>query len=191
MITTRSTLIDRIKDLEDKGAWREFHKLYAPLIYRYARARGLSRVDAEEIRDECIEVVVNKISNFRYERTKGGFKNWLRCIAGRKIIDRLRKRKPARLDTDKMRWIADDARTPDQVWEDNWLQHHLRSCLASVKRTVSADKFRVFQLLMDGHTVLDVCSRLDLNSNQVYKRKSAVLQQVRQCMNELDCEFAS
>ncbi len=40
LTTTRSTLISRIKDFEDREAWREFHNVYAPLIYRYARARG-------------------------------------------------------------------------------------------------------------------------------------------------------
>ena len=52
MNTTRTTLLSRLKTRSDAAAWSEFHRIYAPLLYRYARGRGLSRADAEEVRDQ-------------------------------------------------------------------------------------------------------------------------------------------
>ena len=72
MATTRASLLLRLKDPTDAEAWSEFHKLYAPLLYRYARRRGLSRDDAEEIRDQCLEVVTRKMPTFEYDKEKGG-----------------------------------------------------------------------------------------------------------------------
>ena len=40
MTTTRATLLARLKNRSDAEAWTEFHKLYAPLLYRYARSRA-------------------------------------------------------------------------------------------------------------------------------------------------------
>jgi DNA-directed RNA polymerase specialized sigma24 family protein len=77
MTTTRTTLLARVKNRSDAAAWDEFHQLYAPLLYRYARSRGLSREDAADVRDACLEVVARKIADFEYDRAKGGFKSWL------------------------------------------------------------------------------------------------------------------
>jgi hypothetical protein len=38
---TRVTLLTRLKDGRDAEAWREFVHLYGPVVYRFARTRGL------------------------------------------------------------------------------------------------------------------------------------------------------
>src|SRR5262245_45067984 len=38
---TRVTLLTRIKDGADAEAWREFVRLYGPVVYGFARKRGL------------------------------------------------------------------------------------------------------------------------------------------------------
>ncbi|MFM8271793.1 MAG: hypothetical protein ACKODX_05605 [Gemmata sp.] len=38
---TRVTLLTRLKDGRDADAWREFVQLYGPVVYRFARNRGL------------------------------------------------------------------------------------------------------------------------------------------------------
>lgn len=52
MMATRASLLLNLKNRSDAEAWSEFLKLYAPLLYRYARARGLSRNDAKEVCDQ-------------------------------------------------------------------------------------------------------------------------------------------
>ena len=89
MVTTHASLLLRIKNRSDAEAWSEFHALYAPLLYRYARRRGMGREDAEEVRDQCIEVISRKIKDFDYDKEKGGFKNWLYRIASGKVVDHL------------------------------------------------------------------------------------------------------
>ncbi len=46
--STRISLLKRVKDPDDAAAWREFHALYAPLLFRYARARALA-LDADAL----------------------------------------------------------------------------------------------------------------------------------------------
>ena len=100
MATTRASLVLSLKNRSNAEAWSEFHKLYAPLLYRYARGRGLPRDDAEEIRDQCLEVVTRKMPTFEYDKEKGGFKNWLRRIADNKVVDFRRKRREKKADTE-------------------------------------------------------------------------------------------
>ena len=39
--TTRTSLLERVKDPHARESWREFFGIYQPLLYRYARTRGL------------------------------------------------------------------------------------------------------------------------------------------------------
>jgi hypothetical protein len=48
-------------DKKPRRGVSEFQELYAPLLYRYACGRGLSRGD---VRDQCLEVVARKTGDF-------------------------------------------------------------------------------------------------------------------------------
>ena len=45
---TRASLLIRIRDGANHGAWREFVALYGPVVYGFARKRGLQDADAAE-----------------------------------------------------------------------------------------------------------------------------------------------
>src|SRR5438477_10246714 len=191
MNTTRASLLLRIKDRSDAEAWKDFQELYAPLLYRYARARNLSREDAEDVRDECIAVVARKIAAFEYDKAKGGFKNWLYCIASGKVIDLLRRRHEKQADSGQMAALPDPAPTPDEAWETNWRNQHLTYCVEQVRPHVLEKNFEAFRLLSyEECSVEEVCARLDMTPEQVYQAKSRVLRRVRQLLRELEPDLA-
>jgi len=55
---TRPSLLVRIKDLADRQAWERFVELYAPLVYGFARKRGLQEADASDLTQEVLRAVV-------------------------------------------------------------------------------------------------------------------------------------
>jgi len=184
---TRPTLLQRIRDLADDEAWREFHRLYAPLLYRYARARGLAHEDAEEVRDRCLEVITRKIGAFEYDKQKGGFKNWLRRMTENKVIDYLRKRRERLADSQEVRGVLDGQPSPAELWETHWQREHLKRCVRQVKCMVPERDYQVFcMLLFEEATVEEVRARFGLNNNQVYKAKSRVLRCARQRLGKLE-----
>ena len=102
MNTTRATLLIRIKNPRDTAAWAEFHDLYAPLLYRYARSRGLGHEDAEDVRATCYETIVRQIRQFDYQKEKGGFKAWLRTFVSRRVVDLFRKHRQPLADSHEL-----------------------------------------------------------------------------------------
>jgi len=183
--STRESLLARVRNRSDDDAWQQFHRLYAPLLYRYARARGLARADAEEVRDQCLEVVAREMPDFEYDRTKGGFKSWLRRIANSKAVDLLRKRREHMADSQQIRAVRDSGPTPDEIWERQWEHQHLKYCVEQVRQSVSAVSYEIFHMLLfEQRSVKDVCVRLGLTPNQVYKAKARVLRRVRQKLAE-------
>src|SRR5262245_59915563 len=113
MDTTRVTLIRKIRDPRDSQAWTEFYTIYGPLVLRYARKKGLSRDDAEDIQSQIMSAVVQQIGAFEYDKARGGFKNWSRRMTHNKIVDLIRKRREKQADSQVMRELPDDDPSPD------------------------------------------------------------------------------
>ena len=58
--TTHASLLAQIRDPGDECAWRRFVDLYLPLIFQYARRRGLQDADARNVSQEVLAKVVDK-----------------------------------------------------------------------------------------------------------------------------------
>src|SRR5437016_3679036 len=82
---TRASLIVRLRDPQDVGAWREFIDLYAPLVYGYARKQGLQDADAADLSQEVLGAVIASIHRLDYDPDRGAFRNWLFTIVRRKL----------------------------------------------------------------------------------------------------------
>jgi RNA polymerase sigma-70 factor (ECF subfamily) len=122
MNTTRASLLFRVKNPRDTQAWSEFYDLYGPLLYRFARAKGLSHDDAEEVQSTCYEQIVRQICHFDYDKQKGGFKAWLRTLVCRRVIDLLRKHREPPAESQDLKTVLDPDLAPDELWEQHWKQ---------------------------------------------------------------------
>ena len=183
MNPTRATLIARLRDRDDGEAWERFQTLYGPLIRNFARAQGLSDHDADEVRDQCFEVVVRRMREFQYDAGKAGFKAWLYRIVRGKVIDHLRRKREVRVETEELRGLVDPAPTAEELWNTRWEHEHLLHGLDRARALVSPLNWRAFEmLLLEDASVAQVCDALGLNANQVYKAKARVLESVREVL---------
>ncbi len=186
MSATRQTLLHRVRDPGDREAWQEFFELYAPLLEGYARAHGLSRTDAEEVRDQCLEVLARKLPTFEYQRSRGSFQAWLQGLARGKVIDLVRARRVRARESVELTTLADAAAAPDLLWERQWRAEHLRYALGQVRDREPPERYRVFELLLvEELSVAAVSARTGLEATQIYKIKAALLRRVREVLERL------
>jgi hypothetical protein len=82
---TRPSLIARLRDHADRAAWGEFVDLYAPVVFRFARARGLQEADAADLTQEVLRLVATAMPRFDYSPTRGGFRAWLLHITKNRL----------------------------------------------------------------------------------------------------------
>src|SRR5438093_12505337 len=82
---TRASLLVRLRDGQDHGAWSEFVRLYAPVVYRFARRKGLQDADAADLSQEVLRSVSGSVRTFDPER--GPFRSWLFTLAHRRLYD--------------------------------------------------------------------------------------------------------
>ncbi len=183
---TRPSLLLRLRDPSDREAWARFEELYAPLLYRYARARGLRHDDAEDVRSTCYEQIVRGIGEFDYDRSRGSFKGWLRTLVDRRVVDLLRKRRDRLAESHELREAPGREPEAPEAWELEWKRRHLEFCLEAIRPEVRPEQFEAFRLVViEGFAVPEVSARTGLNANQIYKAKGRILGLVRARMQDL------
>src|ERR1051326_7455619 len=83
---TRASLLVRIRDGQDKDAWRQFMQVYAPVVYGFARKRGLQDADAADLMQEVFRSVAGAAGRLDYDPKRGSFRGWLYTITRNKIF---------------------------------------------------------------------------------------------------------
>ena len=119
---TRVSLLVRLRDADDHEAWREFVRLYAPLIYRYARRKGLQDADAADLTQDVLRGVSSSVPAFNPER--GLFRGWLFTLAHHRLCDffqRSLRQTPGSGDLATVQLLdAVPARAEEDVWNQDY-----------------------------------------------------------------------
>jgi RNA polymerase sigma-70 factor (ECF subfamily) len=182
METTSVTLLERVRNRRDDDAWKEFHRIYAPLIARYAHRRGLGRADAEEIAQDCMQDLARAMPNFVYARQKGRFKAYVKTVADHRIDRWLRRPRPSLASQSRMDRLRPRL-DPEAAWDRLWLREHLLYCLGVLESKSVDSTIRAFRLYaLEDWPVEKVCGELDLTPNQVYLAKSRMTRRLRKAM---------
>ena len=156
MIPTRASLLSRLKDWQDETSWKVFFDTYWKLIYTAAFKAGLSDAEAQDVVQETVISVSNKLPGFIYDPNLCSFKTWMLRLTRWRIIDTLRKRMPqsvpAAADTEgtatsPLERIADGSSLHlDAVWDEEWENSLLEAALQRVKPLLKPDHYQIFDL---------------------------------------------
>src|ERR1700753_1057714 len=119
---TRASLLVRLRDGSDADAWHEFVRLYAPVIYGFARKRGLQDADAADLMQDVMRSVSAAIGRLDYDPNQGTFRAWLFTITRNKIYNLLsaRRHRPQGSGdsaTNQMLASQPDSEDGSDVWE--------------------------------------------------------------------------
>src|SRR6516225_7493276 len=90
---TRASLLVQIRDGSNHDAWQEFIKLYGPVVYGFARKRGLQDADAADLMQDVMRSVSTAIGRLDYDRNQGTFRGWLFTITRNKVFNFLSARR--------------------------------------------------------------------------------------------------
>jgi RNA polymerase sigma-70 factor (ECF subfamily) len=182
---TSASLLRRVKDPRDESSWREFVDIYEPLLYRYARLRGLTHENAQEVVQDSFTQLVQSMPEFEYSSDKGKFKGWMRRLANNKINDMFKRRRPVNALTDDFRRPQETESAADEIWEEQWKRKHLRYYLKEVLGEASPTTRQAFELyVVMEWPVEKVMESLNISADQVYAAKSRITQRLRKRYKE-------
>jgi RNA polymerase sigma factor (sigma-70 family) len=85
--STNASLVLRLRDPRDEGAWCEFVQIYEPMIFNLVRRKGFQEADAAEITQDVLLAVMRAVKNWNPGSEHGSFRGWLFTISRRLIIN--------------------------------------------------------------------------------------------------------
>lgn len=188
-IPTRHSLLNRLKDWDDRSSWQEFFDTYWKLIYNVAIKAGLSDAEAQEVVQETVIGVARKIGEFKADPSHGSFSAWLMQLTRWRIADQWRKRgalekaNPGNLpcslandtgSTGPLERIPDPM-SIDATWQQEWENHLMTEALERVKQQVSPRQFQMFDLhVLQQQSVQATARLLQSSMASVYMAKHRV-----------------
>ncbi len=177
---THSTLLVRLRDAGDGGAWREFLERYGDLIRGFCTRRGLQAADVEDVCQDVMMSLTKAMGKFEYDPARGLFRSYLKTVVVHAISKRLcQNRASAGLSE------VPDPSEGEEPWELEWRQYHFRRAMQVIDSEFSESDRRAFRLYgVEGRPAPEVAELLGLSVDSVYQAKSRVLRRLSSVIDE-------
>lgn len=192
---TRASLLVRLRDAGDAGAWQEFVHLYGPVIYGFARKRGLQDADAADLMQEVLHSVSSAAQRLDYDPARGTFRGWLFTVTRNKVFNFLESRSrrvQGTGDSDMQRRLDQHANADGDLsadWEADYQRTLAAQAMERVKEEFQTATWEAFVLTaVEGQTPAQVASRVGLSVGAIYVAKSRVIARLRQEIERLQEE---
>ena len=184
---TSVSLLVRLRDGGDSSAWQEFVHLYAPIIYGFARKRGLQDADSADLMQEVLRSVSSSVHRLDYDPARGNFRGWLFTITRNKAFNFLESRSrrvvasgDSRMQQ-RLEQHADSGGDLSGEWEADYQRRLAAQAMERVKGEFQAATWEAFLLTaVEGRTPSQVAGRVGLSVGAIYVAKSRVIARLRQ-----------
>jgi RNA polymerase sigma-70 factor (ECF subfamily) len=183
---TRASLLVQIRDGANRAAWQEFVNLYGPVVYGFARNRGLQDADAADIVQDVLRSVSSSIGRLDYDRQQGTFRGWLFTVTRNKVVNflsarRIRPRGSGDTTTNRLLDAQPNGSDGGDVWELEYQRRVAALAMDRIKEDFQANTWRAFWLTaVEGIGATDAAQQLRMSPGAIYVAKSRVLARLRE-----------
>ena len=192
---TRVTLLARLKDGADADAWREFVHLYGPVVYGFARKRGLQDADAADLMQEVLRSVARNAGRMEYDPKRGTFRGWLYTVTRNKVYNFLsgqRNRPRAVGDSgaqERLDAVPDREADRDDDWDIEYQRRLSAQAMDAVKHEFQPNTWKAFWgTAVEGRAAQEIGAELKMTPGAVYVAKSRVLARLRDEVQRLQAD---
>jgi RNA polymerase sigma-70 factor, ECF subfamily len=184
MTTTSTSLLTRLKKLEDREAWDRFVSLYTPLIFYWGRRSGLSDDDSADLVQDVMAVLIQKLPEFRYDR-QGSFRGWLRTVTLNKWREKKRRKSLPTVPTGESGLTNLAEADPSQeYWESEYRQELVSRTMQLLRPEFQPSTWEAcWQYVVEGRRAEEAAGEAGVSVWTVYSAKSRLLRRLRE---ELD-----
>jgi RNA polymerase sigma factor (sigma-70 family) len=177
ILSTRQSLLSRLRDWQDQDGWREFFDTYWRLIYNVARKSGLGDAEAQDVVQNTFLYLARRMPNFHYDRARGSFKSWLRVVTRSRIsVYRRTEKAEEKFIREPLPGAGgEDESALDEVWQCEWQTNLMDAALRRVRAKVSSQQLLIFRLAStDKLPMSQVAKKLGVSLAQVYLARHRV-----------------
>ena len=195
---TERTLVQRLADPRDDAAWTRFDAMYRPVVYRYARSRGLQHSDAESLVSEVMSRVFRAASRWsngsddERDQRPTKFSAWLHRVAENALLNLVTRQLLRRGTGGTSHQLTMAGRAiPDDLahtmWERQHRDHLFVTAAGLVQARVSPDHWSVFwQTHVDGVPIAEVAEQTGRSLGAIYAIRSRIIKHLREAVAGLE-----
>ena len=184
MNSTSESLLIRLRQPGDQQAWSEFVRLYAPLIFSWARKTGIQVQDSRDIVQDVLSIVFQKLPEFRYERSKS-FRGWLRTITLNKHREYCRRTKRL-VSADQSALLKLAAATAESTWDLDYRQALVDRALELIRHEFQTGTWEaVREFTTTGNSAATVAKKYDISVWTIYSGRSRMMTRLREIVDGL------
>lgn len=185
---TRSTLLGRLRDIDNQDAWEEFVETYGPRVFDWCCRFNLQPADAADVTQNVLTRLCKAMQTFRYDKSRGSFRSWLKTVtanAARDFLSTLSKPDRGTGDSDVV-FGLDALRDPDaiedlaSVLEAEAERELVREAEERVKLRIKPQNWDAWRLTVHENMSADqAADRLGLRPRDIYVARSRVTKMLR------------
>lgn len=183
---TRASLLVQLRDATNHEAWHEFVRLYSPIVYGFARKRGLQDADAADLMQDVMRSVSKAIQKLDYDRRQGMFRGWLFTITRNKIFNhlsakRIRPQASGDENTNRLLESQPDGNDGADDWEMEYQRRLAAIAMERIRGEFQENTWQAFRLTaIEGIAAAEAAKRVGLSPGAIYVAKSRVLARLKE-----------
>ncbi|MEM9479113.1 MAG: sigma-70 family RNA polymerase sigma factor [Verrucomicrobiota bacterium] len=182
---TRLTLLEKIRDPDDKQAWEEFVRIYTPVVFSFSKSKGLNQADAEDMTQEVMKNVSRAIGDFEYRAGQAKFRSWLFQITRNRISTFYQKKKSKNRELEGTTIMelaqAQNASDEESRWDEDYRLQVFRWAASEIEKEFSPRIWKAFwQCAVEQRDPVEVGEELEMSRAAVYMAKSRCLKRLRE-----------
>jgi RNA polymerase sigma-70 factor (ECF subfamily) len=190
--TTCYRLISQLRENpSDQAGWDVFVIRYGRHIYRWCRQWKLQDADAEDVTQDILVKLTQKLQHFAYDPSRS-FRGWLKTVAHhawRDFEDSRRRGHSAAGDSRVQEQLLSVQAREDleQRLESAFDLELLEAAKARVRQRVAPHTWEAFRLVaLEGLPAAEVAARVQMQVAMVYVAKSKVQKMLQEEIEKLD-----
>lgn len=176
-----------MQDPGDRAAWDEFDRRYREWLIRFFRRRNVPFTDSEDLVQRVFSSLATTFPRFTFDPQRGRFRDYLfRCA--RNAMFEWKNSCPktngqALILQGRDLNAAIEQENPEllQIWEQEWISHHYRMALATLRRSASERDIAILERTLAGATIEELARELEMETAALYKAR----QRIRERMESL------
>ena len=191
-LRTSVSLLARLRLAKpDQAAWGEFVERYGRKIYGWCRHWGLQEADAEDVTQDVLLKLAEKMKTFAYDAT-GSFRAWLKTLthhAWQDFVESRRRAGAGQGGTEVLETLHQtEARdTLVSALDEEYERDLLDEALARVRLRVQPHTWQAFHLLaVEGRSGAEAAALLGMKVAAVFVARSKVQKMAREEVRKLE-----
>jgi hypothetical protein len=128
------------------------------------------------------------LRGFRYDPARGRFRDYLGWIVRNAVIRwksrEMSGRTPLLVHTEESLSATPPRGETDEAWEREWMNHHFRLAMATIRQTFEAKTVEVFDRLTRGERAEALAAEYGMSPGAIYQLKNRIGNRLRAIIAE-------